>query len=376
MEALVFVALLIILYMVEMIYYRIHALDNLRLNVDFDKRVAGYGDDIELVEVVENRKSLPLPFVILKFECPRELIFYDMTNTSSSDLLYRKDMLTMEPYSKHTRRIKAKCSKRGYYVLPRVGLTTADLLLTQNFVLDYPNDSYLVVLPEILDTELIRMLTSVTLSELQRRRTLLTDPFTLAGIREYGPEDPMKSINWKASAKTGDLMVNQNASACARRVHIFVNLDYYNQKHSISLLEKTISLTYTYLRELAALDIPASVYTNGLDILTGMPAISETDMGSATLDERAIMLARIDLKKTVVSYADMLEKYITSTDAGDFILLISPQFSGDFRSLLPDLISRRPSLRWLMPSYKTTPDAVIESSISHCYMRLEVPGND
>lgn len=376
MELLVLVGILFALFIAEIIYYRIHALENLHLKVEFSKEVAKFGEDIELVEIAENKKRLPLPFIILKFEAPREIKFYDMENTSSSDLLYREDMLTMKAFSKHTRRIKAQCTKRGYYVFPRVGITTSDLLLTERFYMDFRNESNLTVLPEILDTELIQMLTSVTLSELQCRRTLLTDPFTLAGIREYGPNDPMNLINWKASARTGELMVNQNTSTCAQKVHVFVNLEYYNNKHSTSLLEKSISLAYTYLIELADLGIPASIYTNGADILTGSPVISETDLGSASLDERAIMLARIDLKKPVFSFAETLEKYISSTERDDFILLISPQFNGDFRPLLTDIKSRRPSLFWLMPAYKTTPDAGPEPEIAPSYMRWEVRGSD
>ena len=376
MELIVFICVLIAVFTVEVIYYRLHALDNLNLKVDFSKNVADFGEDVELIEVAENRKRLPLPFIILKFECPREIRFYDMENTSTSDHLYREDMLTMRAFSKHTRRIKAQCTKRGYYVFPRVGITTSDLFLTERFTRDFANDSDLVVLPELIDSNIMRTLTSVTLSDMQCRRTLLTDPFTLAGIREYDPNDPMKSINWKASAKTGTLMVNQNASTCTQKVHVFVNLDFYNQKRSTSLLEASISLAYSYLHEIAELGIPASIYTNGRDVITDSPAISETDLGSATLEERAVMLARIDLKKPVVPFEEIIEKYLSSTDRDDFILIISPQFNGSFRPLLSEAKSRRPSVHWLMPSYKITPDANPEPDIAPSYIRWEVIGND
>ena len=376
MELFILIGILIALFVVELVYYRLHALDDLYMNVGFSKDVANYGEDIELIEVAENRKRLPLPFIILKFEAPKELRFYDMMNTSVSDHLYREDMLTMKAFSKHTRRIKAKCTKRGDYVLPRVGMATSDLLLIERFSMDFLNNSHLIVLPELLDRDVAQMLTSVTLSELQCRRTLLTDPFTLAGIREYGPDDPMKSINWKASAKTGELMVNRNASTCAQKVHIFLNLDFYNMKRSVSLLEKSISLAYTYLKELAESGIPASIYTNGVDVITGSPVISETDLGSATLDERAVMLARIDLKQEVIPFSETLEKYIPSTDSSDFILMISAQYNGSFRPLLADIKSRRPALHWLMPCYRITPDAAPEPAIADSYMRWEVLGND
>ena len=81
MELFVLIGILLLVFFAEIIYYRIHALDNLQLKVDFSKNVADFGEDIELIEVAENRKRLPLPFIILKFEAPRELKFYDMANT-------------------------------------------------------------------------------------------------------------------------------------------------------------------------------------------------------------------------------------------------------------------------------------------------------
>lgn len=376
MEIIVLVGILLIIFLVEIIYYRSHALENLNLKISFSKSIADYGEEIELIEVAENKKRLPLPFIILKFETPREFKFMDKDNTTKSDYVYREDMLTMKAFSKHTRRIRVKCGKRGYFVFPRVGITTSDMFLVERFMKDFDNEAQLVVLPEILNAGIMEILMSVTLSELQCRRTMLTDPFSLAGIREYGPSDPMKSINWKASAKAGDLMVNQNASTCAQKVHIFVNLETYNPKHSTSLLEKSISLAYTYHLELAKLGIPASVYTNGRDILTDLPCVSEADQGSAAVDKRAVMLAGIDLKKPALPFEGIVEKYIYSTDQSDFILLISPRFDDSFRMLLSDIKAMRPSLFWLMPSYKTTPEADPGPQLSDSYMRWEIAGND
>ena len=374
MELIVLVGILLAVFFGELLYYRMHALDNLSLKVDFSKNVADYGEKIELIEVVENRKKLPLPFIILKFETPREIKFFDTAIATTSDFIYREDMLTMKAFSKHTRRIKATCSKRGYYVFPRVGITTADLFLLERFTKNFDNDSHLIVLPEIVKTSIVDILVSVTLSEMQCRRTLLTDPFSLAGIREYGPGDPMKSINWKASAKTGELMVNQNASTCTQKVHIFLNLENYNPKGSTSLLEKSISLTYSYLIELEKLGIQASLYTNGIDILSGLPVVSENDPGS--VEKRGIMLASIDLKTPVIPFAEIFEKYISSTDQNDFIFIISPQFSDSFRMFLTDIKAIRPSLLWLMPCYKTTPEVHPEPEIANSYIRWEEVGYD
>ena len=376
MILIVFLSLLAILAILELIYYRKHALDDLHLHVSFSQPVAAFGEVIEVVEVAENNKKLPLPFVLLKFESPTSLEFLDMTNSSVSDLLYREDMLTMKPNSRHTRRIKVKCVKRGYYSFVRVNLTTSDILMVEKIARSFDNDASITILPEMIPLPEIKTLMSITFSDVLQRRTLLTDPFSFAGIREYQPWDPMRSINWTATARAGDFMVNQNTSTSTRQVSIFVNLEFYNIKESVALLEKSISLAYSYSAELSAAGIPSQVFTNGRDAITGIPV---TDPVVAESDEsfrRGLALARIDLSAEVVPFSDLIDEYLSSTGANDYIVVISPKYDSTFRPILLDLKKKRPSLLWVMPCYHTTNQVNLESALASGYMRWEVKGND
>ncbi|MBO7453506.1 MAG: DUF58 domain-containing protein [Clostridiales bacterium] len=376
MDLLVLIIILAIIVVVELIYYRNHALDDLDLSVKFSKNVANHGEEIEVIEVAENNKRLPLPFIILKFETPAVLQFMDMTNTTLSDLLYREDMLTMRPFSRHTRKIKAKCTKRGFYSFTRVNMTTTDLLLIEKFTKEFPNDCSVTILPERIATDRLKYLLSLTLSEVQRKRTILTDPFAFAGIREYQPWDPMKSINWLASARTGDFMVNQNASTSTRQVTIFVNLEYYNQKHSDSLLETSISLAYSFMCELSEMGIPTAIYTNGKDVLSDAPVISGMNLNVNDVAQRAVELARIDLTKECLPFEYLVEQYVAQTDRDDFIVVISPKFDGSFKPAMLNLKHKRSSALWIMPCYKLTPEVPLENELQSSYHRWEVIGHD
>ena len=376
MEILVFLIVLGILVVIELVYYKKHALDDLDLDVSFSKKVANCGEIVEVIEVAKNNKRLPLPFLILKFETPLELEFQDMTNTTISDLLYRLDMLTMKPFSKHTRKIKAKCTKRGFYSFNRVNISTSDLLLFETMTKEFPNNACLTVLPERLDNSEIATLLSLTLSEIQIRRTLLTDPFAFAGIRDYQPWDPMKSINWTASAKTGNFMVNTNASTSAEKVTIFLNLEIYNTKRSTSLLEKSISLAYTYMCELSKNGIMCAIYTNGTDGVTKNPIILGADANREDDIRRGTELSRIDLKTDALSFPILVDDYISNTSTDDFIVVISPKFDGSFTDTMKSLKSKRKSALWIMPAYKTTPQLTAEQSIGKDYIRWEVKGHD
>ena len=53
---------------------------------------------------------------------------------------------------------------------------------------------------------------------------IFEDPFEFKGIRNYTTSDPMKKINWSASAKTGELMVNNYYDTTSRHVTIFLDV--------------------------------------------------------------------------------------------------------------------------------------------------------
>lgn len=374
MQIIVFVAVILIFVAIELLYYREHAMDDLDLDVSFSKSVASYNEVIEIIEVAQNNKRLPLPFLLLKFESPTAVEFLDMTNTSVSDLLYREDMLTMKALSKHTRKIKARCVKRGYYSFPRVTISSTDLLFIEKLGREFPNNANLTILPQPIPSYDINTLLSITLSDIQQKRTLLTDPFSFAGIREYQPWDPMRSINWTASAKVGELMVNQQASTSTRKVSVFVNLEYYNPKKSGSLLEKSISLTYSYICELAESGIQMSVFTNGKDAVDNS---TTSAIGIASdISKIVVDLGRIDLTKEVMPFDKFIEENIDNTSAGDYVVVISPKNDLPLQNTIIELKRKRPSLLWVMPAYKTSLTNPVEPELSDSFMRWEVLGHD
>ena len=376
MVLLVFLILLAIMAAVELFIYRRHALDDLSVDVHFSTDLARFGEIIEVVEIARNNKSMPLPFLLLKFESPVSLRFLDMTNITRSDLLYREDMLTMKPFSRHTRRIKAQCMRRGYYSFIRVSITTSDMLLIEKITKELDKASNITILPEEVDVGELSSLMSITFSDVLQRRTLLTDPFAFSGIREYQPRDPMNTINWTATARSGDFMVNQNASTSMKQVTILLNLEFYDRKNSDSLLEKSISLAYSYMLRLCEAGIPCALHSNGRDILTGLPVSMESSSNVADMPRRGEKLARIDLGKEVLPFADILEDHIVQTPSDDYTVIISPRNDHLFRESLLGILPLRPSLLWVMPCYRLTPKIDVESELKDQYYRWETSDHD
>ena len=168
-------------------------------------------------------------------------------------------------------------------------------------------------------------------------------------------------------------MVNQCASTATRQVTIFLNLEYYNPKHSRSLLETAISITYSYICELSSKGIASAVFTNGRDRLSGDPVVFDMDTSYNDIGRRGIELARIDLDQDVLPFEALIEEYLSSTGTDDFIVVISPRRDDAFKVMIQDLQALRKNSTWVIPCYRDYKE--IPGDIRGV-MRWEVSGHD
>lgn len=377
MPIVVFILAIGILIAIEVVIYARRGLDKLDVDVHFSQDIANHGDEIEVIEMAQNNKRIPLPFLILKFETPDAIKFKDMTNVSLSDNYYREDMLTMGGFSRHTRRIKVICCKRGFYNFARVNVSSADLLFLQKLTKDFTPDGSITILPELISSGELQTIMNVTISETISRRTLLTDPFAFSGIREYQPWDPMRSINWTASAKTGEFMVNQNTSTSNRRLNLFLNLEPYNTKNTLGLLEKSISLVYSYMLALSEEGVEVAFYTNSHDIVTGASIADNSSVGATSIEQRGVELARIDLSQPASPFSDVLDEYIEQSYTDVFNVIVSANYDPKLRQQLIRIKSQGKNILWVMPSHPgdvLSHRMVLESELESSFLRLEIGG--
>lgn len=378
MAIVIFLIVIGILCTIELTYYTRKGLSKVDVDIHFSQNIANCGDIIEVVEVAQNNKRIPLPFLILKYETPVAITFNDMTNVSLTDNYYREDMLSMGAFTRHTRKIKVTCTKRGYYTFTRITASSSDLLLFQKIGMMVPSTSSVTVLPEMLSKEELNSLLTITFSEIQRRRTLLTDPFTLAGIREYQSWDPMNSVNWMASARTGDLMVNQNASATQKKITLFLNLEHYNVRKSDGLLEKSISIAYTSMMKFYEEGTSVSFYSNGVDVLTNRPVVDKTS-DISSMEQRGIDLARIDLTKDVIPFTELADEYIMRNPSDELNIIISANRDEKFRETIRNMIRSGKNVLWILPCYKDSHSKEAfkaDDLIAPYFTRIEVQGHD
>lgn len=221
------------------------------------------GEETCLTEVIENHKKMPLPVLEVGFHTQKELVFQGTDNVSISDYLYKRDIFSILGWQKITRQISVKCKKRGFYQIKEMDLYTYSLLHTQKYGKVITNEASVFVYPAKTQVEDLVLICESLSGTVQCAKHLYEDPFAFRGIREYTMEDPMKTVNWKASARAGKMMVNTYDSALIPKVVIFLDLEDGGILKHDDLIEESISIATSLAGKLLKQGMEVGFVSNG-----------------------------------------------------------------------------------------------------------------
>ncbi len=245
------------------IYYRCQWAKDVTVRLWFETDAVYAGQETKLYEVIENRKRMPVPVLEVGFHTRKELDFADVENTNVSDYLYKRDVFSVLGRQKITREIPVKCTKRGRYLASDADITTHTLLYRKHYSKAVGTEAEIYVYPKMTDVSEIVTVCEHMLGAVQCARRLYEDPFAFRTIRSYATDDPMKSINWKASARTGSLMVNTFDSVQSQKAMIFLDVEDTGILKYEDLVEESIALAATVMRRLIRQNIEVGFVFNG-----------------------------------------------------------------------------------------------------------------
>lgn len=304
------------------------------VKLEFEEEMVREGEEVKLLEIVENRKRLPLPSLKVKFQCSRQLEFPQGETGSVTDKYYRNDLFSIRPYQRITRSHQIHCRKRGYYGIYHIDLVGADLFFSEEMVESISADTVLYVLPKALAAQKISPALKQVCGEVTARRYELADPFTHRGIREYEPYDEVKAINWKATAKTGELKVNVKDHTAVSSVRIFMNLDDRGVLRQEELLEMGICICAHLTEELLYQGIRVSIFANAGDCVSGQCLEMEEITDASGMDEVLKSLARLDVESPMDKFEDCFKERLFAKGESIFTVFISPDQHDDFQEMV------------------------------------------
>ncbi len=343
-------AALLLLVCVWNLYYEKHWYQQVEVTLDFDRPYVYAKDQTELKEVITNRKKLPVPVLEVGFHTRKELNFEDTENTNVSDYIYKRDIFAVLGRQKITRTIPIRCMKRGYYKVEEADITAFSLLYRKRYARSLSTQAAIYVYPMWVDVSETMTVCERMLGTMQCAKHLYEDPFAFRGIREYTINDPMKLINWKASAKTGELMVNTFDSVMTQKVMIYLDVEDSGILKQEELVEESIAVAASMVRKLLRQGIEVGLSTNAR--YKENPSVQtrfSCNNSRFLLTEIEQSLALYCKENGSSAYEECLDK----TGAEEAVLIfISKNISQDRQRVIEDCLGKEQYGIWLCPAYR------------------------
>lgn len=344
----------------------------LTADVSFSQNEVEEGEKLLLKEKVENRKLLPLPTLVVKFEMDRKIQCSEQNLTSVTDKQYRNDWVAMMPYKRVTRTIEVVGTQRGFYCIDELDLVATDLLfhslLSKNIsntasLYVYPARSKFLRLPEIF----CRMY-----GEYLVNRQMQEDSMEFKGIRDYMQTDPMRKVNWKASARTGSLKVNQYYDSSSQRITIFLNVSQKGILRYYDLIEESIRIARNFIEEFVHKGVPVRIISNGVDKLTKKEVFLKEGAGLSHIDACLKELAKMDIHASTRDMAEVIDAFKmrekTASGSGEVSLLISAEQTAELAEAYLGYAGEEGSANWLIPIHESMKE-YLDENVSNEKMR-------
>lgn len=344
MIAVLIIGVLLMMFIRMNVYRRLWDKE-LSVKLSFAQSYAYAGEGAQLKEKIENRKRMPVSPVEIRFRVKKGLQFQDTDNTSVSDYVYKRDIYALLGRQRITRTLQIHCLKRGIYSIEDVSMVTCSLLHEQAYRKELDIKALIYVYAKRANvTDILRVCENL-LGEQESNQKYLEDPFAFASIRDYTMQDPMKMINWKASAKSGELMVNTYTSMKNEKMMIYLDVEDRGILKKEHLTEECISVAATLFQKLMNRGTEVGICMNLYDEKQRRSfylSISRSKSNRTVLEQR---LATEWKEEAVTDFEKILE-----TPFGDAIpVIISKNVSLERLQKAESLMGKKTKGIWVLP---------------------------
>lgn len=335
---------------------------NLTVLAAFAQRSITEGEEGELYETIINQKWLPLPMLRVKFETDRHLDFMQEENLAVTDRCYKHDIFTVMMFQKITRKLNFRADRRGFYEIKQISIDSTDLFMERHLDKDVACSASIYVYPRQADPGRLLIPFQKMMGEVLTRRYAYEDPFEFQGIRPYESFDSMRDVNWKASARTGELRTNLHGYTVRQEVCLLLNLESETIMDYKQLKEESIRLANSLAEMFFAQGIPVGVYSNAKDLLTGRELEQLPGGGGQHLTQIRESLARLDLSQQMEEFGTFLKKHMEDSGRTDMMyVMVSSSQRPSACEQFQQLCSAYTGGVWLLPLYSWMEQKVFSS---------------
>lgn len=192
----------------------------------FSERRAFLGETVDLTLQVTNHKVLPVSWLKIDDEYPLPVTMVDgkVQPSTKEDIGLLSNVMSLRWFERAKWHYQLRCDKRGFYPFGPAHLSSGDLFGLFSSQLHYPKLDWLIIYPEVRPIEVLTLPPKEPFGEIKAQQRIFEDPSRAAAVRDYGPQDALKHIHWKATARRQKLQVKVFEPTTTFQLVIFLNM--------------------------------------------------------------------------------------------------------------------------------------------------------
>ena len=306
------------------------------------RKRAFIGDTIDYSVSLDNDKVLPLIWVDIQDSFPEGLDLTGATMRGTGLELNRQHTITTSllPYQKATWKYSLMCSERGYHRIGPVRLRTGDIFGFNSAETRYNQFDHILVFPRVVDIEGLVFPAEHPMGEIRGTRPIYFDTNRVVGQRDYQPRDPMKHIDWKATARARTLQTKVFEPVVSLNMLIVMNgstREHSWQGSNRRLFERTVTIAASVASLADRRGYTYGVVSNAVASYSGkwihVPMGASSSQLTMALEALAMAAPYV-----VAPLAEVVNSERDSLPAGTTVILVTPSLSD---SLLEDIAGIR-----------------------------------
>ena len=250
------------------------------------------GEETKLRISLTNRKPVPLGKLDLEDEYPEEIeiVGAEVTPSSNPKSMIMRLHTSISWYERIRWEYTIRCDTRGFYRFGPARMESGDLFGFFESETTHIANDYLLVYPRVVPLPELGLPPLRPLGETRGGIEIFQDLSRPSGLREYQVGDPMKLIDWKTTARMGQLQVRTFEPSSNFTVILVVAVETSERSwegYSPTNLERVITASASIASYAAERQYSIGLFSNGVPILTDRPMKLEA---ASTPEQLAIIL--------------------------------------------------------------------------------------
>ena len=293
---------------------------------------------------VVNRKPLPLGKLSVVDEVPDEIEVADakMAVSSSPNSKIIMHSTSLAWYERIRWEYRIKGNRRGYYKIGPARMESGDLFGFFESHSPIDRNDYLLVYPKVVPLPELGMPAARPLGETRGGIRIFQDESRPSGLREYNVGDPMKIVDWKATARMQSLQVRTFEPSSAFTVILVVLVETSERTwegYSPKNLERVITSAASVASYAAEQQYSVGLFSNGTPILADRPM--RLDPASNPEQLTVILEALATIRPLAIGpMAPQLGQSARRFPIGSTLVVIAAILTQDMVSVISDLRAR------------------------------------